>query len=151
MADISTVVISSLVGAAVSYIGAVAKSALDFRTKVDEGLIKTRTDVYKVLWKKTALLPKWPRAEDVTYEKLEDVSKQFRQWYFEDGGIYLSRKTQRAYASLQDTISDVVKASSPGKVTPNDYDLVRDKCSRLRTEMTEDLLSRRSVHFLWPY
>jgi hypothetical protein len=151
MADILTVVISSLVGAAVAYIGAVAKSALDFRTKVDEGLIKTRTDVYRVLWKKTALLPKWPRAENVTYEKMEDLSKQFRQWYFEEGGIYLSRKTQRAYASLQDTISNVVEASSPGKVTPKDYDHVRDKCSSLRTEMTEDLLSRRSVHFLWPF
>ncbi|MGH8646275.1 MAG: hypothetical protein ACREX4_18170 [Gammaproteobacteria bacterium] len=151
MADIETVVISSLVGAAVSYIGAVAKSALDFRTKVDESLIKTRTDVYKVLWKMTALLPKWPRAEDVTYEQIENLSKQFREWYFEEGGIYLSRKAQKAYATLQDTISDVLKASSPGKVTPKDYDAIRDKCSSLRTEMTEDLLSRRSVNFLWPF
>ena len=90
-----------------------SNKALDFRTKVDESLIKTRTEVYKVLWKMTGLLPKWPRAEDVTYEQIKNLSKQFRQWYFEEGGIYLSGRAQKAYASLQDTISDRLKASSP--------------------------------------
>ena len=75
MTDVETVIISSFVGAAVSYIGAVVKSALDFRSKVDESLIKTRTDIYKNLWKMTALLPKWPREENVTYEQVENLRK----------------------------------------------------------------------------
>lgn len=151
MTDVETVIISSFVGAAVSYIGAVVKSALDFRSKVDESLIKTRTDIYKNLWKMTALLPKWPREENVTYEQVENLSKKFRQWYFDEGGIYLSRKAQKAYARMQDTISSVINTRRAGVIAEKDYDAIRDKCSMLRTEITKDLLSRRSISVLWPF
>ena len=151
MTDVETVIISSFVGAAVSYIGAVVKSALDFRSKVDESLIKTRTDIYKNLWKMTALLPKWPREENVTYEQVENLSKKFRQWYFDEGGIYLSRKAQKAYARMQDTISSVINTRRAGVIAEKDYDAIRDKCSMLRTEITKDLLSRRSISVLLPF
>lgn len=151
MTDVETVIISSFVGAAVSYIGAVVKSALDFRSKVDESLIKIRTDIYKNLWKMTALLPKWPREENVTYEQVENLSKKFRQWYFDEGGIYLSRKAQKAYARMQDTISSVINTRRAGVIAEKDYDAIRDKCSMLRTEITKDLLSRRSISVLWPF
>ena len=104
MADISTIqtiFISSFVGALVSYLGAWIKSALEMRSKIDEALLHKRTELYKVLWDKTKILPKWPREDNVTYEKLICFSTELRKWYFDGGGLYLSRSAQRAYAKVQ--------------------------------------------------
>lgn len=46
---------------------------------MDLDLRKRRIEVYGELWKYTALLPKRPRAEDVTYEQLRTLSENLRQ------------------------------------------------------------------------
>lgn len=107
MADISpiqTIFLSSFVGALVSYLGAWLKSALEMRSKIDEELLHKRTELYKDLWDKTRILPKWPREDNVSYEKLISFSTELREWYFNGGGLYLSRSAQRAYARVQDAI-----------------------------------------------
>lgn len=85
MEDPLTVIISAIIGAVVSYIGAVIQNFLDMRTTIDKSLRDDRIKVYKVLWKKTELLPKWPKATDVTYEKLAKLSEELRDWYFSEG------------------------------------------------------------------
>ena len=75
-------VLSALVGASVAAVGALIQSALSQRVKVDESLRSARLEVYKVLWKKTELLPRWPKADDVTYQKLHDLCADLRHWYF---------------------------------------------------------------------
>ena len=57
MPDVTTVVVSAVIGAIVSYALAVIQNILDVRTKIDERLRDERFSVYKVLWKKTELLP----------------------------------------------------------------------------------------------
>lgn len=59
--------------------------------EIDLDLRKRRIDAYKELWTATAVLPKWPRAQGVTYESLLALSAAMRRWYFDGGGMYLSR------------------------------------------------------------
>jgi hypothetical protein len=143
MEELLTVIISALVGAVVSYLGAVVKNMLDMRTKIDENLRATRIQVYKVLWEKTGLLPQYPRATDVTYEKLDKLSHEFRDWYFTEGGMFLSAEARRAYGNAQEALVRVTNSGGTGKVSSEDYERVRIECHRLREELTNDLLSRR--------
>ncbi len=138
--------IPALVGGLGGVIGALVKDLVAARMKTDEELRDLRTQVYKTLWKLTEVLPKWPRA-DVKYSDLLEFSGKLRRWYFGEGGMYLSRRCQRRYAALQDTLSMVLSSATGREAEPvsdPDYDAVRDRCSALRTEMTEDLLSRRT-------
>ena len=149
MADTSTVIISALVGAVVSYIGAVLKNFIDVRVKVDESLRETRIPVYKELWIKTGLLPKWLRSGDVSYENLAQFSADMRDWYFNQGGMFLSRKARAAYGDLQDTIHSVLSKGEKGRLSEHYYHEVRNMCSKLRTELTNELLSRRGAPSLF--
>ena len=111
---------------------------------IDADLRKRRIDAYVPLWKLTSLLPQWPRATDVTYEQLQGLSQQLRTWYYEVGGIYLSRSTHRdAYSKLQDALKQLGQASKSGVVSEADYNAVRLHCSRLRTFLANDIESRR--------
>ena len=83
---------------------------IDLRTK--------RICVYVELWKSTAASspPKWPKATNVTYEQLLSFSESLRTWYFEKGGIYLSRSTHsNAYSPLQDALADVLRTTTPAR------------------------------------
>jgi hypothetical protein len=145
MADLGSWVTPAVVGGVVSLVVSILGSALSYRAKVDEGLRDTRLALYRVLWKQTELLPKWPRRTDVTYEKLRDLSEKFRDWYFGDGGIFLSGAARNSYERLQDTIGGILKLHADGTVTDSDYDEVRLRCSDLRSRLTDDLLSRRGA------
>jgi hypothetical protein len=146
LAETGNVVVSAIVGGVASVVVAVIASVLNYRTKVDEGLRDTRLTLYKVLWKKTELLPKWPRRTDVTYEQLRGFSEELRKWYFDEGGIFLSRKARSAYGGLQDVIGAVLAPTeAKGPITDPDYDRVRSHCSDLRSQLTDDLLSRRGA------
>ncbi|HYP40837.1 MAG TPA: hypothetical protein VEX13_10800 [Chloroflexia bacterium] len=142
-----TVIVPAIVGALAGFVSAAAKNALDARSKIDEQLRQTRITLYKVLWQKTKLLPKWPRATNVTYEDLAQLSEELRDWYFDNGGIYLSTAARRAYGNVQDALAEVTRDITRDKaVKPLDskeYNAVQVECSKLRTELTKDLLSRR--------
>ncbi len=112
--------------------------------EIDLDLRKRRIDAYGELWKFTSLLPKWPRAEDVTYEQLRALSQQLRQWYYDVGGMYLSRTAQdKGYGPLQGTIAKVVAEGASGPLSPGDYEAVRQKLSALRSLLAADIESRR--------
>ena len=156
MADIShlsTVLVSSFVGALVSFLGAWLKSALEMRSKIDEELLNKRTELYQDLWDKTKILPKWPRKDDVTYENLISFSTDLRKWYYDGGGLYLSRTAQKAFARVQDAIWNQTHCKDKDEkkdklIKAKEYDVIRIYCSRLRTEITNDLLSRKATPFL---
>lgn len=137
-------IILAVIGVITGFIGGVLKSWWDSRVKVDESLRNARLEVYKPLWKMTDLLPEWPRSEKVTYEKLYELSCNMRDWYFGQGGIFLSKDARESYGEAQKAITLVLQERKTGPVPPThpDYDLIRDRCSALRTQLTEDLHSR---------
>lgn len=120
------------------------RKQLEIAGSIDLDLRQRRITVYQEMWGRTSLLPKWPRATNVTYEKLTALSEALRDWYFNSGGMYLSTKGRDAYGHLQDAILAVCKEKS-GPLDPTHYEVVRDKCSALRTQLTDDILSRRAA------
>ena len=125
------------------------KKMLELAGGIDLDLREKRKNAYLVIWGKMRLLPKWPRASGITYDDLRKLSEEFREWYFDGGGMYLSTGAMDAYKAVQDTIAGVVGGNKRGPIKPEEYDAVydavRDKCSAFRTALTNDLLSRRSA------
>ena len=145
--NLSVIVVSAIVGAVVSFVGALFNNLLGARTKVDESLRADRIKYYAPLWEKTALLPRWPRASDVTYARLHALSLELRDWYFAQGGMFLSETARKAYGDLQHVLTGVGDASRNELLAGADYTRVLERCSALRTELTRDLLSRRRAFF----
>ncbi|HXH14462.1 MAG TPA: hypothetical protein VNP04_32445 [Alphaproteobacteria bacterium] len=121
------------------------KSALAMATTVDTDLRARRITAYSELWKKTCALPQWPRNRELTYQDLRSLTDDFRKWYFETGGMYLSTKAREAYGEVQESLASVLEKARDGRVIDSDYDAIRGKCSMLRAELTRDLLSRREA------
>jgi hypothetical protein len=112
--------------------------------EIDIDLRAKRIPVYAELWKATSLLPKWPRATDVSYEQLGEFSKTLRRWYYHTGGMFLSQTTHRtAYSPLQDAIGKLLAQGKTGSLSDADYDAIRDCCSKLRSALANDIESRR--------
>ncbi|MCK9295878.1 MAG: hypothetical protein M0P70_12420 [Desulfobulbaceae bacterium] len=112
--------------------------------QIDIDLRKRRIAVYADLWKLTSVLPKWPKDQNVTYEQLLAFSQALRSWYFERGGMYLSRTAHsKGYAPLQDALQSVLSHGKSGKLSGADYDTIRVCCSLLRNYLASDIESRR--------
>ena len=112
--------------------------------EIDLDLRKRRIEVYAPLWRATSLLPKWPRDETVTYAQLARLGHELRQWYYEVGGMFLSRTTHdEGYGPLQGAIAAVVEEGRSGPLSAADYEAVRKRCSTLRSLLAADLESRR--------
>jgi len=101
MENLATILFSSLVGALVAYVGAILKSRIDTRSKFDDALFEKRTEVYSKLWATTKEVPMWPKRKGIKYSDLKQYSERLNSWYYETGGIYMSRKSQDAYVALQ--------------------------------------------------
>ena len=102
-----------------------------------------RIGAYRGLWTLTAVLPKWPRAREVTYDSLKVFSAALRDWYFTDGGgMFLSRPAHTAYAALQDSLTAILVQRPSGAVSEKHYNAVRDLCSALRTRLARDIGAR---------
>ena len=119
------------------------KASVTFASAVDVELRTQRTRAYAALWSRTGALPQWPRNDDIQYDDLQTLSEDLRDWYFQTGGIYLSTSARGVYGSVQEAIHAVLSGRSTGHVADADYEAIRKACSSLRTELTEDLLSRR--------
>jgi len=122
------------------------KQLLQASVQIDLDLRNRRFEVYREIWKRTEILPKWPRDEKVTYADLEDFSESLRDWYFNEGGMFLSTPTrEKGYGPLQDAIAAILENKPEGPLKPEHYDKIRKHCSQLRTRLTNDILSRREA------
>lgn len=150
------VLISTAAGAIAGFLAALVKGYFDSRAKVDDQLHAARTALYRELWRQSAVLPKWPRAQGVTCERLALLSEWLRDWYFGvgtdaadrvPGGLYLSRAARRRYGKVQATLKAVSGHAADEVLSDTDYLTVQRVLSRLRNQMTGDLLSRRGAPF----
>jgi hypothetical protein len=121
------------------------KSSVAFSTSIDTDLRARRIAMYEELWRCTGLIPLWPRNPALRCEDIATLSTTLKEWYFGKGGMYLSGTARKSYGDVQETIHNVLAKSPTGAVSGDDYEEIRKRCSTLRTELTEDLLSRREA------
>ncbi|MFL5739977.1 MAG: hypothetical protein ACJ75B_07160 [Flavisolibacter sp.] len=139
--EISKELVTLIIGV---FLGGLVKSALDYRSKVFSLLWDKRMEAYQDLVKLLSRFPKWPRAEPV-YSDLLHMSIDLKNWYFDTGGILMSKSTRLAFENLQIYITGLheLHKNSHAEKIQDEYNAVVDLCHLVRVEMTRDLLSRK--------
>lgn len=137
-----------VIGGVAAWVGNfIAKRVADYRElefTMDLDLRERRLPVYKELWAKTDILPKWPINAEVTYGQLQKLCRSLKDWYFHEGGHLLSEITHKyAYSPLQEALANLEYKPEGTEVSSEDYELIRSRCSKLRTYLANDLQSRR--------
>src|SRR5881296_656800 len=94
------------------------------RSTIDTDLRGRRFPVYAELWKRTGTLPQWPRNGKLTYSDLAELTSHLRDWYFFDGGIYLSMTARSAYGEVQKTVISILDKKQSGIVSDSDYESI---------------------------
>lgn len=123
----------------------IQKTSLAFSSVIDTDLRTRRIPVYAELWEMTGLLPMWPWNTELEYEALHQLTGELRDWYFRTGGMYLSTSARDAYFEVQKSINGVIQSGGNGRIDDDEYKAIRERCSALRTELAEDILSRKEA------
>ena len=129
METIGTSLVTLAVG---GVLGGVIKSLLAYRSQVFSDLWDKRFNSYKELWAILGQIPRWPRAEDVSYLRLLSMSEKMKNWYFDNGGILMSEKTGKKYGNVQEEINGKLCTKREDKnaiIRDEEYDNVQKLCS----------------------
>ena len=111
---------------------------------VDLDLRNRRWETYPSIWLKTNLLTMYPVNEKATYKDLIELRDSLQKWYYEEGGILLSRSAMDdGYIPLQKAIAEVLDLNPTGNMSKQHYEHVRPKCSQFRSLLSTDIGSRR--------
>jgi hypothetical protein len=144
--EVLKALVGFLFGAASSYLGLYWKVKKDLEAQYDKDLRADRLRAYCALWKLLQPLAKYSRPGPVTPSSLGKLSADLRRWYFETGGIFLSKRTRDEYFALQDELSAKAadaRAHPDLELTDPDVGIIQKQGSRLRTATTVDVGSRR--------
>jgi hypothetical protein len=138
--DIAVPIITALAGLVTGIVGASLRTGLSLSAKYDADLRQQRLEAYKSLWKVLAPLDVEGGAAPVSGETADKIRREIQAWYYETGGLLLSRPTQRHFRLLQ---SGLQAAQEEAGLSDATQGKLRAAASSLRTRMTHDVLSRR--------
>ena len=99
---------SGIVSAVLTYFGTRSKIRLDLSAEYDKELRASRLEVYKELWKLLKPLARYSRESPLTYSVVKKTSEDMRDWYFDRGGIYLSRASRDPYFEMKKAMQVII-------------------------------------------
>jgi hypothetical protein len=142
--------IASVAATLAAYVGIRRRVRAELEARYDAELRALRLAAYPKLWAATEALAMYAREPPgyPTKSALETMSKTFRQWYFNEGGLYLSAEARNAYFQFQDALAAVL--TSPRwserdikQIDKPTFEALREIGSWLRTALTYDVGTRR--------
>ena len=144
--------VAGFVPAVITYFSTRFKTRLELTVEYDKELQKSRLEAYKKLWGMLDKFAKYGR-EPLTYEMLRKVSDETRNWYFHEGGIYLTRASRTPYFEMkkrmQRLLEDRTLKGDPSAVIKDEMlSPMLDAGSSLRTSLSDDIGTKRAS-WLW--
>jgi hypothetical protein len=86
-----------LISAVITFFVTRAKVRLDLTAEYDRKLRSERLDAYRDLFKSLKPLARYSPESPLTYQIIRNTSEELRDWYFDTGGIYLSKESRTPY------------------------------------------------------
>ena len=139
-------IIASLLLAAVTalftYLATRSKIRLDLTAEYDKDLRTSRLKVYQDLWKLLEPLARYSRPGPVTYVVVKEVAEKMRIWYFQQGGIFLTKESYTPYFSLKEVMQNIIddeflKEDNTRDLDEKRLDALLKRASDLRKSLTE--------------
>jgi hypothetical protein len=81
----------------------------DLHIEYDKDLRSHRIDTYNKLWSAMLPLARYPESARLTYDGAKKLSESMRDWFFMEGGLFLSEETREKYFDLQEGIKIVLQ------------------------------------------
>jgi len=106
---------------------------------------------YRELFKRLKPLARYSPESPLTYQIIRNTSEELRDWYFDIGGIYLSKESRTPYFDLKELMQNIIdneklrkdpKAALPEELT-EDLKRLLEKGKLLREYLTNDIGTRR--------
>lgn len=149
MSSVITGLVSGILSSALTYFSTRSKIRLDLTVEYDKDLRKNRLELYKDLWPKTKPLAEFSAEAPVTFDVIKAVSGDMRDWYFAEGGIYLSRRSRRPYFNLkslmQQVLDDKALQHDHAKPLPGPrLKQILTAARELRTSLSDDIRTRNA-------
>lgn len=95
-------VLATLVTAFVTYSVASWKVRQELEIDNDKNLRDHRITAYKKLWGLLKPLAKYPEPDALGQSNVKQIAVALRDWYFDEGGLFLSEIAREEYFNLQD-------------------------------------------------
>ena len=143
-----TGLISGGITAVVTYFATLAKARLDLTIEYDKELRQNRLTAYTELWKRLKPLARYSPERPATYQIVKETSESMRDWYFDVGGIYLSRESREPYFALKRAMQEVIdhpelQKSKDEPLTPERLKPLHERATALRNELSNDIGTRQ--------
>lgn len=113
--QIVTAVISLAVGAGSTYLTAYLKIRNDLKSKYDISLRRDRIKEYKAIWEKLEVFSMFS-PQTINYSCLKEILKQLREWYYRQGGIFMTEGTRDTYFALQRELTETITSAVYGEI-----------------------------------
>lgn len=139
-------IITALLSAVLASAGTYIAARHDLQLKFDASLRDLRIEAYKGLWRILEALAKYGRRESLLKDQAQTLLKDLQVWYFETGGLVLSRDARGDYFALLDGLELVIPIAED-TLSQADDEYLRVLASRLRTALTRDVGTRRTFVF----
>jgi hypothetical protein len=139
--------VSGAVTSVITYFATAAKIRLELTIEYDKELRKERLSAYLKLWPKLKPLARYSPPSPVSRQLVKDTSEDMRDWYFDTGGVYLSRESRDHYFKLKGTMQKIIDdpeileedGSLPGKWVKT----LHYEATRLRAALSDDIGTRQ--------
>lgn len=102
-----TGLVSGLISAVITFFVTRAKVRLDLTAEYDRKLRSERLDAYRELFKRLKPLARYSPESPLTHKVINDTSEELRDWYFDIGGIYLSKESRTPYFNLKQLMQNI--------------------------------------------
>lgn len=140
--------VSGAITAVVTYFATLSKARLDLAIVYDRELRESRLAAYKELWKRLKPLARYSPETPVTYQIVKETSESMRDWYFDLGGIFLSRESREPYFTLKRMMQKILDDSKLQEA--RDHPLgaewlqpLLDQGTALREALSDDIGTRQ--------
>lgn len=141
--DVLLPIVTGVTGLVTGIIASSWRYGVELAIRYDIELRTKRLEAYAQLWSLLQPLAFHAATDSLTRTSVRDLSGQLLDWYFDVGGLYLARATQRRFLALQDALTRAVGEGGDGVLDAATLQEIRQASSALRTKMTRDVLSRR--------
>lgn len=136
-----------------TYLATRSKIRLDLTAEYDKDLRTSRLKVYQDLWKLLEPLARYSRPGPVTYVVVKDIAEEMRIWYFQQGGIFLTKESYTPYFSLKEAMQNIIddehlKEDNTRELDEKRLSILLMGASLLRKSLTEDIGSRNESFLL---
>lgn len=139
---------AGLISAVITHFSTRAKIRLDLAAEYDKQLQENRLEVYQILWGMLEPLSRYGRDKPVTHTVLRSISDQTRTWYFQKGGIYLTKRSRQPYFKWKEVMQLLL--DDPNLAGQPDREIDKERLfptvaagSVLRTALSDDIGTKR--------